>query len=467
MRDGVIVNAAQEETFHPQESTTPGFPPPCHRVLPPPDAGAHTTPASIAWSFYDKPFLKFERLLETYLAFAPRGFRSFRMAMPLWIERKAVPEGHAAEGTPRDSTRRSAMSQQLLFTEHHLSHAASAFFPSPFKEAAIITVDGVGEWATTSVGVRRGRARVELLLGAPLPPTPRPALQRLHLLHRLQGQLRRVQAHGPRPLRRAPSTPTLIKDKLVEIREDGSFHPGHVLLRLPRRPADDQRPLRRPSSAAPRASPRGVPIGKREMEPRPLHPGRDGRRSWGEGGSEAARRPDGEAARASAWRAAWRSTASPTASSSAAALFDDIWVQPAAGDAGGALGAALYAWYQVMGRDLPRKARRHARLRMRGGFLGPGFTRRPKSSAFLRTLFFPSTTPLRGDARRRAQPLPRQAAQRRRRSSASSRAGWSSAPAPSAAAPSSPTQRKRQDAVLHSTSPPSSGRASAPSPPSC
>src|SRR6516225_3591524 len=104
--------------------------------------------------FYDKPFLKFERLVETYLTFAPRGFASFQIALPVWLKEKLFQKellaGELRAIDPDFS------SQRLLFTEHHFSHAASAFFPSPFEEAAVLTMDGVGEWATTSAGTGRG-----------------------------------------------------------------------------------------------------------------------------------------------------------------------------------------------------------------------------------------------------------------------------------------------------------------------
>src|SRR6202011_4367425 len=111
--------------------------------------------------FYDKPFLKFERLLETYLAFAPRGFRSFRMAIPLWLKEKLF-----QKILLRDELKKLGpgidIEKQLLFAEHHQSHAASAFFASPFAEAAVLTMDGVGEWTTTAAGLGRGN-QLEIL----------------------------------------------------------------------------------------------------------------------------------------------------------------------------------------------------------------------------------------------------------------------------------------------------------------
>src|SRR5438270_8091248 len=106
-------------------------------------------------AFYDKPFLKFERLLETYLAFAPRGFTSFRMAIPLWLREKLFQKKLLADELSELSGT-DGLTDRLLFTEHHLSHAASAFFPSPFERAAILTMDGVGEWATTSLAIGSG-----------------------------------------------------------------------------------------------------------------------------------------------------------------------------------------------------------------------------------------------------------------------------------------------------------------------
>src|SRR5262245_25676344 len=146
--DGEIVAAAQEERFTRKKHDS-RFP--HHALAYCLDKGG-IKPGEIDYvAFYDKPFLKFERLLETYLAFAPRGFRSFRMAIPLWLKEKLF-QKQLLRDELRALDPEFDWELKLLFTEHHQSHAASAFFPSPFDEAAILTMDGVGEWATTSVG---------------------------------------------------------------------------------------------------------------------------------------------------------------------------------------------------------------------------------------------------------------------------------------------------------------------------
>jgi len=149
--DGKIAAAAQEERFT-RKKQDAGFP--CNAVeyclsL----AGGLDKIDYIA--FYDKPFLKFERLLETYLAFAPRGFSSFSMAIPLWLKEKLF-QKHLLKGELKRWMKDFDWENRLLFAEHHQSHAASAFYPSPFEDAVILTMDGVGEWATTSLGRGEG-----------------------------------------------------------------------------------------------------------------------------------------------------------------------------------------------------------------------------------------------------------------------------------------------------------------------
>jgi carbamoyltransferase len=107
-------------------------------------------------AFYDKPLLKFERLLETYLAFAPRGFKSFSMAIPVWLREKLFLKDLLAAELAKLGANKKVLESRMVFSEHHLSHAASAFFPSPFNDAAVLTLDGVGEWATTSLAYGNG-----------------------------------------------------------------------------------------------------------------------------------------------------------------------------------------------------------------------------------------------------------------------------------------------------------------------
>jgi carbamoyltransferase len=150
--DGEIVAAAQEERFT-RKKHDAGFP--ANAISWCLEAGEVPGSDIDYVAFYDKPFLKFERLLETYVAFAPRGFESFRKAMPIWIGEKLF---------QKDMLRRELRAidndlgdrRKLLFAEHHFSHAASAFYPSPFEHAAVLTLDGVGEWATTSAGIGCG-----------------------------------------------------------------------------------------------------------------------------------------------------------------------------------------------------------------------------------------------------------------------------------------------------------------------
>jgi carbamoyltransferase len=149
--DGHIVAAAQEERFT-RKKQDAGYPEGAIRYCL--DAGGITLNDLDYVAFYEKPFVKFERLVETYVAFAPRGFASFRMAIPLWLKEKlfqkdAIGKRLKAHAPGFD------WQNKLLFAEHHRSHAASAFYPSPFDDALILTIDGVGEWSTTSVAVGR------------------------------------------------------------------------------------------------------------------------------------------------------------------------------------------------------------------------------------------------------------------------------------------------------------------------
>src|SRR5882762_1259873 len=151
--DGQVAAAAQEERFTRKKHDS-SFP---HHAIQSCLASTGTRPSEIDHvAFYDKPFLKFERLLETYLAFAPRGFASFRTALPVWVKDKLFQRSNLLTEL-KNVQNGIDWDKRLLFSEHHLSHAASAYYPSPFESSAVLTMDGVGEWTTTSVALGRGR----------------------------------------------------------------------------------------------------------------------------------------------------------------------------------------------------------------------------------------------------------------------------------------------------------------------
>lgn len=214
--DGVIVAAAQEERFT-RKKHDPGFPQHAiEYVLS--EAGLSMKDVD-GVVFYDKPFLKFERLLETYLAMAPRGFNSFRMAMPVWLREKLFLKDVLLKKLK--SYYKDFKPDQLFFSEHHFSHAASAFYPSPFAEAVVLTLDGVGEWATTTVAIGREN-RLEITKEIHFPHS-------LGLLYSAFTYYTgfRVNSGEYKLMGLAPyGTPKykdLILEHLVDLKEDGSF----------------------------------------------------------------------------------------------------------------------------------------------------------------------------------------------------------------------------------------------------
>ena len=211
LRDGVIVAAAQEERFT-RNKGDDSFPRNavefCLRQ-------ANATLDDVeAVVFYDKPLLKFERILETYLGVAPRGFKSFLKAGPLWIKEKLY-----TDRSIRDSL--GGFSGKVLYAEHHESHAASAFFPSPFAEAAILTIDGVGEWATASIGQGKGNA-IELISELHWPDSLGLLYSAFtyHAGFKVNSGEYKVMGLAPYG---EPRYAGVIYDNLIDLREDGSF----------------------------------------------------------------------------------------------------------------------------------------------------------------------------------------------------------------------------------------------------
>ena len=313
-------------------------------------------------AFYDKPFLKFERLLETYLAYAPRGFTSFRMAMPLWLKEKLF-----QKTLLRDEMKRWEpdfdWQKRLLFGEHHQSHAASAFFPSPFEEAAVLTMDGVGEWATTSLGYGRGNS-LEMLKELHFPHSLGLLYSAFTYYTGFKVNSGEYKVMGLAPYGE-PRFKDLILDKIVDLKEDGTF-------RLDQTYFDYCTGLRMTNDKF--ADVFGIKTRKPEEELTQVHMDlaasvqavteeivlRLGRSVRKETGARNICLAGGVALNCVANGKLLREN-----------LFDNIWVQPAAGDAGGAVGAAFAAYHGFMGQ--PRKLNGHMDG-MAGSYLGPEYT---------------------------------------------------------------------------------------------
>ena len=355
--DGEIVAAAQEERFTRKKHDS-GFP--RHAV----DFCLRQAGTSLAGVdrvvFYDKPFLKFERLLETYLAFAPRGVRSFRMAMPLWVREKLFQRDLLGGELRRLDEGFSP--QRLLFAEHHLSHAASAFYPSPFDEAVILTMDGVGEWATTSVGIGRG-ADIRITREIHFPHS-------LGLLYSAVTYYTgfKVNSAEYKVMGLAPyGTPRYVKeiyDNLVDVKPDGSFRLNLDFfdyctgLTMTNEKFDKLfgGPARRPDEPLTGRHMDLAASVQRVLEEIVLRITRSLAAETGIGNLCLA---GGVALNCVANGRILRDGA-----------FRNLWIQPAAGDAGGALGAALAAYHSFAAQP---RAVSGSTDSMQGAYLGPEF----------------------------------------------------------------------------------------------
>ena len=312
-------------------------------------------------AFYDKPFLKFERLLETYLAFAPHGFRSFRMAMPIWLKDKLFQKkklGEKLKAAAPDFD----WEHRLLFSEHHLSHAASAFFPSPYENAVILTMDGVGEWATTSAGLGQGN-RITMLKEIHFPHS-------LGLLYsaftyftgfRVNSGEYKVMGLAPYG---EPRFAKIILDNLIDLKEDGSF-------RLNQEYFDYCTGLKMTNDGF--AALFGIPARKPEVWLEQVH--MDLAASIQSVTEEVILRLTRSlAAETGARNLCLAGGVALNCVANGKVLrdgrFDNVWVQPAAGDAGGSLGAALAAYHLEL--EQPRQLSNEIDG-MSGSYLGPAF----------------------------------------------------------------------------------------------
>src|SRR2546430_10889921 len=215
--DGRIVAAAQEERFTRKKFDADY---PRHAIEYCLNAGGVTLADVDYVAFYDKPFLKFERLLETYLAFSPRGFRSFRMALPLWLREKLFLKSLLASEL-KALEPKFDWDKRLAFSEHHLSHAASAFYPSPLQRAAVLTMDGVGEWATTSAGVGNGHElKIQKEINFPHSLGLLYAAFTYYTGFKVNSGEYKVMGLAPYGI---PKYAQLIYDNLIDLNADGSF----------------------------------------------------------------------------------------------------------------------------------------------------------------------------------------------------------------------------------------------------
>lgn len=350
--DGEVVAAAQEERFT-RKKHDPGFPANAVRFC---LEHAHIRPEDLTYvAFYDKPLLKFDRLLETYLSYAPRGLRSFSMAIPVWLKEKLYLQRGLRRGLGKD------VKTPLVYLEHHESHAASAFFPSPYEKAAILTLDGVGEWSTAAFGVGEG-SRISLSHHMEFP----------HSLGLLYSAFTyycgfKVNSGEYKLMGLAPYGNPIYVDSiyrnLLDLKPDGSFWlnmeyfnycqgltmTGKRFDRLfggrPRQPEAELEQRHMDLAASIQVVAEDIML----RMARGIQQKTECRNLVLAGGVALNCVANGKLQREGP--------------------FDSIWIQPAAGDAGGALGSALFVWHQLLeNQRYPKKEDSQ-----KGSFLGPAF----------------------------------------------------------------------------------------------
>ncbi len=350
--DGRIIAAAQEERFS-RKKHDHRFPAnACRYCLK--EAGIGPSGLT-AIAFYDKPWIKFERLLETYLAFAPQGLSSFLKSMPLWLKQKLWME--------EEIRKQVGFEGAVFYPEHHQSHAASAFFPSPFARAAIITVDGVGEWATASWGVGQGN-KVDLRCELRFPHSLGLLYSAFTYYTGFKVNSGEYKVMGLAPYGE-PKYVQLILDRLLDLREDGSFKLDMQYfnycqgLTMTSRRFDELfgGPPRKPESLV---TQREMDLARSIQDVTELIMLRMARH---------VRRETGENKLCLAGGVALNCVANGKILQEK--IFDEMWIQPAAGDAGGAVGAALFAWHQIYGN--PRIPEPDGKDMQYGSYLGPEF----------------------------------------------------------------------------------------------
>ncbi len=360
LNDGEIIAAAQEERFT-RKKHDAGFP--HHAIL------YCLKEAGIAANeienvvFYEKPFVKFERLLETYLAFAPKGFTSFSKAMPLWIKDKLFQKSALIKELKSTLDESVDWRKLLLFSEHHLSHAASAYYPSPFDSAAVLTLDGVGEWTTTSLAIGKG-SDLKVVKEIHFPHSLGLLYSAFTYYTGFKVNSGEYKVMGLAPYGE-PRYADLICERLITVAEDGSFHLDMSYFDYATGLTMTNKKFDTLFGGPPRTS--ETRLTQREMDlaasvqkvtediviklARGIAKETDERNLCLAGGVALNCVANGILLREK--------------------IFEKIWIQPAAGDAGGALGAALSTWYLHYNKERVACKERDA---MKGAYLGPVFT---------------------------------------------------------------------------------------------
>ena len=352
IKDGEILAAAQEERFT-RKKHDHSFPSNAVRYCLASEGISARDLELVA--FYDKPFIKFERILETYLAYAPKGIKSFLKAIPLWIKQKLWIKEIIKKELDYDVN--------IIFPEHHESHAASAFYPSPFESAAILTADGVGEWTTTSFGVGEGR-EIKILADIKYPHSLGLLYSAFTYYTGFKVNSGEYKVMGLAPYGE-PKYVDLILKELVDLKEDGSFKLNMEYfdfaagLTMTNKKFDELfgGPPRQPESEL---TQREMDLARSVQEVTEEIMLRMAKHVKRETGKEYLCLAGGVALNCVANGKILRE-----------GIFKDIWIQPAAGDAGGALGAALFAWYQYMGNERNANGVEDSQ---KGSYLGPEFS---------------------------------------------------------------------------------------------
>ena len=359
LKDGEIVAAVQEERFT-RKKFDAGFP---HHAI-----KYCLKESGIAASqidnvvFYEKPFVKFERLLETYLAFAPKGFISFSKAIPVWVKDKLFQKSTLIKDLNSTVDENVNWRERLLFSEHHLSHAASAYYPSPFESAAVLTLDGVGEWTTTSLAIGKGRD-LKVVKEIHFPHSLGLLYSAFTYYTGFKVNSGEYKVMGLAPYGE-PRYADLIREKLITVSDDGSFQLDMNYFDYATGLTMTNKKFDALFGGPPRTSETGLTQREMDLAASVQKVTEDiviklAKNIAKETGERNLCLAGGVALNCVANGILLREK-----------IFDNIWIQPAAGDAGGALGAALSTWYLHHNKERSVSKERDA---MKGAFLGPEF----------------------------------------------------------------------------------------------